>query len=91
MQAKVFTAINNVPVGFCDLRQIFAVSVWLTTVLGSCYHRLLIDFRLCLWSVHEQKGFWRLLAKMMNRIMFILRKKSGLCRCPLFQVTIFLI
>ncbi|CAH1972399.1 unnamed protein product [Acanthoscelides obtectus] len=50
-----------------------------------------IDFRLCLWSVHEQKGFWRLLAKMINRIMFILRKKSGLCRYPLFQVTIFLI
>ncbi|CAH1956425.1 unnamed protein product [Acanthoscelides obtectus] len=26
-----------------------------------------------------------------NRIMLILRKKSGLCRYPLFQVTIFLI
>ncbi|CAH2013672.1 unnamed protein product [Acanthoscelides obtectus] len=37
------------------------------------------------------KGIWRLLAKMMNRIMFILRKKSGLCRYPLFQETIFLI
>ncbi|CAH1972400.1 unnamed protein product [Acanthoscelides obtectus] len=56
-----------------------------------CKHKCSVTFRLCLWSVHEQKGFWRLLAKMINRIMFILRKKSGLCRYPLFQVTIFLI
>ncbi|CAH1972351.1 unnamed protein product [Acanthoscelides obtectus] len=41
-----------------------------------CKHKCSVTFRLCLWSVHEQQGFWRLLAKMMNRIMFILRKKS---------------
>ncbi|CAH1977131.1 unnamed protein product [Acanthoscelides obtectus] len=40
-----------------------------------CKHKCSVTFRLCLWSVHEQKGFWRLLAKMMNRIMFILTKK----------------
>ncbi|CAH2000238.1 unnamed protein product [Acanthoscelides obtectus] len=56
-----------------------------------CKRKCSVTFRLCLWSVHEQKGFWRLLAKMMNRIMFIFRKKLGLCRYPLFQVTIFLI
>ncbi|CAH1962646.1 unnamed protein product [Acanthoscelides obtectus] len=48
-------------------------------------------FQIMSMASSGKKGSWRLLAKMMNRIMFILRKKSGLCRYPLFQVTIFLI